>query len=180
MKTTKPMLEYLATCSKTSLQSFELARLNDRANLRKQMIEILDELIEMDIQARIAEWLLAQRQHTRMQRAQRRIRRDRTRESATLSLPFSSPDATTDSATLAASLAAFEKDPLMRVFWADATPALRPPSARQAAQSLTPVQRGTAFSRALAPPRRTAAAIRPPVLPPHSPAALPEESSRIA
>lgn len=62
MKTTKMMLDYIASCSKTSLQSFELARLNDRANLRKQMIEILDELIEVDVQARIAEWVLVQRQ----------------------------------------------------------------------------------------------------------------------
>jgi hypothetical protein len=31
----KPMLEYLASCSKVSLESFELAGLNDRANLRK-------------------------------------------------------------------------------------------------------------------------------------------------
>jgi hypothetical protein len=61
MKTTKSMLDYIATCSKMSLESFELARLNDRANLRKQMIEILDELIEVDIQARVAEWVLVQR-----------------------------------------------------------------------------------------------------------------------
>lgn len=62
MKTTKMMLEYIASCSKASLQSFELARLNDRANLRKQMIEILDQLIEVDVQSRIAEWVLVQRQ----------------------------------------------------------------------------------------------------------------------
>ena len=63
MKTTKMMLEYIAGCSKTSLESFELARLNDRANLRKQIIEILDELIEVDVQARIAEWVLVQRRN---------------------------------------------------------------------------------------------------------------------
>jgi len=67
MKTTKMLLEYIATCSKTSLESFELARLNDRANLRKQMIEILDELIEVDVQARIAEWVLVQRRREQAQ-----------------------------------------------------------------------------------------------------------------
>jgi len=61
MKTSKAMLEYITTCSKISLESFQLARLNDRANLRKQMVEILDELIEVDIQARVAEWVLVQR-----------------------------------------------------------------------------------------------------------------------
>ena len=68
MKTTKMMLEYIASCSKTSLESFELARLNDRANLRKQMIEILDELIEVDVQARIAEWVLVERRREQAQR----------------------------------------------------------------------------------------------------------------
>lgn len=61
MKTTKPMLDYLATCSKISLESFELARLNDLSNLRQQMIEIVDEWVETDIQARIAEWILVRR-----------------------------------------------------------------------------------------------------------------------
>lgn len=62
MKTDKPMLEYLATCSKITLESFVLARLNDRANLRKELNEVLDELIEVDIQSRIAEWILVYRQ----------------------------------------------------------------------------------------------------------------------
>jgi hypothetical protein len=76
MKTTKPMLEYLATCSKTSLESFELARLNDRANLRKHMIELLDELIEVEIQARVAEWALRHRRNrATADRPPRRARR---------------------------------------------------------------------------------------------------------
>lgn len=62
MKTDKPMLEYLATCSKITLESFVLARLNDCANLRKELNEVLDELIEVDIQSRIAEWILVYRQ----------------------------------------------------------------------------------------------------------------------
>lgn len=75
MKTTKMMLEYIASCSKTSLESFELARLNDRANLRKQMIEILDELIEVDVQARIAEWVLVQRRDREQGQGQGALRR---------------------------------------------------------------------------------------------------------
>jgi hypothetical protein len=89
MKTTKPMLEYLATCSKASLESFELARLNDRANLRKDMIELLDELIEVDIQAHLAEWVLAHRRHqAAMQRPPRRIRRSGSTESDSITLPL--------------------------------------------------------------------------------------------
>lgn len=74
MKTSKPMLEYLASCSKASLESFELARLNDRANLRKSMAELLDELIEVEIQARVAQWALAHRREAQAQMAPRRLR----------------------------------------------------------------------------------------------------------
>ncbi|MHB8755965.1 MAG: hypothetical protein ACYC92_13575 [Candidatus Acidiferrales bacterium] len=75
MKTTKPMLDYLATCSKISLESFELARLNDLANLRQQMMEIVDEWVEADIQARIAEWILVSRRQQAARRASRNSRR---------------------------------------------------------------------------------------------------------
>lgn len=77
MKTSKPMLEYLSTCSRISLESFELARLNDRANLRKELIEVMDELIEVDIQSRIAEWILVYRQ--KQDALPRRYRRPRRR-----------------------------------------------------------------------------------------------------
>lgn len=76
MKTNKPMLEYLANCSKITLESFVLARLNDRANLRKELNEVLDELIEVDIQSRIAEWILVYRQEQAAQpRRERRLQR---------------------------------------------------------------------------------------------------------
>ncbi|MGB6482686.1 MAG: hypothetical protein WBE86_04280 [Candidatus Acidiferrales bacterium] len=89
MKTTKPMLEYLATCSKVSLESFELARLNDRANLRKHMVELLDEIIEVDIQARVAEWALVhRRRQAAMPRAPRRVRRNGSDDSDSISLPL--------------------------------------------------------------------------------------------
>lgn len=100
MKTTEPMLEYLASCSKTSLQSFRLARLNDRAILREQIIELMDELVEADIQARIAEWFLVRgRQQIGMRR---RSPRPSSTELKNLSLPLLPPnrDADDDGADL--------------------------------------------------------------------------------
>lgn len=82
MKTSKPMLEYLASCSTTSLQSFQLARLNERANLRKELIDVVDELIEVDIQSRIAEWILVYRQEQAA--LPRRARRPRRRPALNL------------------------------------------------------------------------------------------------
>lgn len=61
MKTNQPLLDYLATCSKTSLQAFELARLNEVADLHQhltqQIAATLDEIVEADTQARIARWI---------------------------------------------------------------------------------------------------------------------------
>lgn len=94
MKTTEPMLEYLASCSKSSLQSFQLARLNDRAILREQIIELMDELVEADIQARIAEWFLVRgRQQAGMRR---RSPRHSSTELKNLSLPLLPPNRHTD------------------------------------------------------------------------------------
>lgn len=97
MKTTKPMLEYLATCSKISLQSFELARLNDCANLRKDMIELLDEIIEVDSQARVAEWILAHRSRQTEERPPRRVCANSSGASQADSLPLFSSENQTES-----------------------------------------------------------------------------------
>lgn len=80
MKTTKSMLDYLARCSQTSLESFELARLNDLANLRKQMIDVIDEWVEADIQARIAEWILLRHRQQRSLRPPQSVRRIRSKQ----------------------------------------------------------------------------------------------------
>lgn len=68
MKANQPLLEYLATCSEASLQSFELARLNDAANLRQelmqQIVATVDELVEADTQARLARWMNNLRRRT--------------------------------------------------------------------------------------------------------------------
>lgn len=66
MKTSHPLLDYLSTCSQTSLESFELARLNDVSNLRQQLTQqitaALDEIVEAEIQARLARWASDRRQ----------------------------------------------------------------------------------------------------------------------
>lgn len=79
MKTTKSMLDYLARCSQTSLESFQLARLNDLANLRKQMIDVIDEWVETDIQARISEWILLRKRHQATLRPPQTVRRLRSK-----------------------------------------------------------------------------------------------------
>jgi hypothetical protein len=58
MKYSQPFLNYLATCSEASLRSFELARLNEVANLRQQLserlAEIVEQMVEAGVQARLA------------------------------------------------------------------------------------------------------------------------------
>ncbi|HVA16712.1 MAG TPA: hypothetical protein VMV59_03255 [Candidatus Dormibacteraeota bacterium] len=83
MKTTKSMLDYLATCSQTSLEAFELARLNDLANIRKQMMEVVNDWVESDIQARIAEWILVRRrQQATLRAATQSFRRMRSKQAS--------------------------------------------------------------------------------------------------
>lgn len=54
-------LEYLFTSSGASLESFHLSRLNAVANLRKELHEIFDEWVEAEVQARLAQGLLARK-----------------------------------------------------------------------------------------------------------------------
>ena len=58
MRLPQPPLEYLVTSSQVALESFELARLNRTANLRKEMREILEEWVQMEVDARLARWIL--------------------------------------------------------------------------------------------------------------------------
>ena len=58
MGVTRPPLEYLATCSKAALESFELSRLSRASNLRKELSQILEGWIESEVDARLARWLL--------------------------------------------------------------------------------------------------------------------------
>ena len=54
-------LEYLFTSSEASIESFHLSRLNTVANLRKELNEIFEEWVEAEVQARLAQWLLARK-----------------------------------------------------------------------------------------------------------------------
>lgn len=58
MSSTQLPLEYLVTSSTNCLEGFELARLNQISNLRKEFSQVYDELIEAEIAARIARWIL--------------------------------------------------------------------------------------------------------------------------
>jgi hypothetical protein len=53
--------EYLLTSSAASIESFHLSRLNAVANLRKELHELFEEWVEAEVQARLAQWLLARK-----------------------------------------------------------------------------------------------------------------------
>src|ERR1019366_3575613 len=53
-----PPLDYLRAASRTSLQSFELARLNHAANLRREIAALVDQWIQESSEATLARWML--------------------------------------------------------------------------------------------------------------------------
>ncbi len=53
-----PPWEYLRLASDSSLQSYELSRLNHAANLRKEIAVLVDEWVEHSACALLARWLL--------------------------------------------------------------------------------------------------------------------------
>lgn len=61
MRRADPPLEHLVMSSNTSLESFELSRLNAVANLRKEIRQIVDDWVQAEIEARIARWVLERR-----------------------------------------------------------------------------------------------------------------------
>ncbi len=80
MSESKPPLKYLADCSEASLESFELSRLNQIANLRKELREVLDEWVEAEVQVRLARRILEDRRArdaTPIAFLQRRLREKR-------------------------------------------------------------------------------------------------------
>ena len=91
MTTRQPLLDYLSTCSETSLQAFELARLNDVANLRQQllqqMVATVDQIVEAEIQARFAR-CIGERQVHPHHRAPQGTRRRRAIRGAQDQLPL--------------------------------------------------------------------------------------------
>jgi hypothetical protein len=56
-----PPLEYLETASDTSLESFELSRLNHAANLRREITALMDRWLEETAGALVARALLERR-----------------------------------------------------------------------------------------------------------------------
>lgn len=62
MGVTRPPLEYLASCSKVALESFELSRLSEASNLRKEVQQILQGWIDTEVDARLARWILESKQ----------------------------------------------------------------------------------------------------------------------
>ena len=65
MSSTQLPLDYLVTASENCLEGFELARLGQISILRRQFSEVFDELVEAEIAARVARWMLdGRRTHT--------------------------------------------------------------------------------------------------------------------
>ena len=58
--------EFLLSASRTTLQSYELSRLSHAANLRKEILELLDQYMEERTSALLARWLIEQRERSVM------------------------------------------------------------------------------------------------------------------
>ena len=53
-----PPIDYLHAASRSSLQSFELARLNHAANLKREIAALIDQWLEETAEAMLARWML--------------------------------------------------------------------------------------------------------------------------
>jgi hypothetical protein len=53
-----PPSDYLRGASRSSLQSFELSRLNHAANLRREIAVLIDQWLEETAEAMLARWML--------------------------------------------------------------------------------------------------------------------------
>jgi hypothetical protein len=58
VRSPQPPLEYLAKCSQSSLEGFQLARLDQIAKLRDEIAEIQEEWVQAEVAARLARLLL--------------------------------------------------------------------------------------------------------------------------
>jgi hypothetical protein len=63
-----PPIDYLSSASRTSLESFELSRLNHAANLRREIATLIDQWIEETAEAMLARWMLEH--HTMLHQSQ--------------------------------------------------------------------------------------------------------------
>src|ERR1700693_4645116 len=60
---TQPPWEFLLSASRNSLQSYELSRLSHAANLRKEIMQLLDSWLEENSAAMLARLLMQEREH---------------------------------------------------------------------------------------------------------------------
>ena len=60
----EPPMEYLRDCSNTSLRYFELSKLEHVANLRRELVVLLDEMMEESALALFARWMLEKRSNS--------------------------------------------------------------------------------------------------------------------
>src|SRR6266849_2996792 len=63
MSEPRPVVTFLMGCSKSSLESFELARLNQIANLRKELRDLVDNWVNAEVEARLARMILDERRN---------------------------------------------------------------------------------------------------------------------
>jgi hypothetical protein len=61
---TEPPWDFLLSASKNSLQSFELSRLSNAANLRKEIAALMDQWLADQASATVARLLLQERERT--------------------------------------------------------------------------------------------------------------------
>ena len=59
----EPPWEFLLSASRNSLQSYELSRLSHAANLRKEIMQLLDSWLEENSAAMLARLLMQEREH---------------------------------------------------------------------------------------------------------------------
>ncbi|MGA2429075.1 MAG: hypothetical protein ABSH13_11315 [Candidatus Acidiferrum sp.] len=59
---TQPPWDFLRSASRASLQSYELSRLSHAANVRKEIVQLLDVWMEETSAALLARWLMEQRE----------------------------------------------------------------------------------------------------------------------
>src|ERR1700743_2521621 len=56
-RSVSPPWEFLRDASKPSLESYEMSRLNSAANLRREIVALLDQWVEDNSQALLARWV---------------------------------------------------------------------------------------------------------------------------
>src|SRR5262249_8294362 len=61
MGTPNQLCDYLRNASQSSLDSFELARLNASSNLRKSLLQLLGQYVEEEAKALLARWINSSR-----------------------------------------------------------------------------------------------------------------------